>query len=364
MRKRVAIIGGGIFGVSAACVLAEFCDVVLLERRGDLLAEATWTNQYRHHYGYHYPRSPETIAQCREARADFESLWGRAIFQGWPAYYAIARRGSHVTPAEFIAVCDRFSLPYRVVATPEAYIDPATVVCTVLTPEPVYDHALLRRIAQQELAERKVQVQLGTEVTAGRLAASEQKLLQLRTGHEQRTEAFDVAINATYANFNVFCQWFGIAGRDIEFRLKEVLVVRIPGLTACAATIMDGPFATLVPAGHTGLFTLGDVPLSIHEIRVSSGGVPWSQKELREVTLRSRAREIMERDADFIPAVRAAELVQSLWAILPIMPESKATDERRTEVVDHGAGCWSVFEGKIITAVTAARKIAAALRTA
>ena len=62
-RPRVAIIGGGIFGATCALILGERFSVTLFERHSDLLMEATRANQYRHHAGYHYPRSLETIKE-------------------------------------------------------------------------------------------------------------------------------------------------------------------------------------------------------------------------------------------------------------------------------------------------------------
>ena len=35
-----------------------------------------------------------------------------------------------------------------------------------------------------------------------------------------------------------------------------------------------------------------------------------------------------------------------------------STDERPTEITDHGSGIYSIFAGKVITCVDAAKKIA------
>src|ERR1035437_1364163 len=99
---RVAIIGGGIFGLSVAAELGSFCNVTLFERHKQLMQEGTFINQFRHHYGYHYPRSDETVIDVQRSRADFEKIFGDALFINSPTYYAIAKEGSRVNVQEFI----------------------------------------------------------------------------------------------------------------------------------------------------------------------------------------------------------------------------------------------------------------------
>ena len=60
--RNVVIIGGGIFGLSAAIVLGEngFSEVTVLEKEFDIMTKASLVNQNRIHMGYHYPRSLQT----------------------------------------------------------------------------------------------------------------------------------------------------------------------------------------------------------------------------------------------------------------------------------------------------------------
>jgi len=68
----VAVIGAGIFGCMAAIRLREAGHrVTLFERRDGILQGASLNNQNRLHLGFHYPRSPETTAQCAKGFAAF-----------------------------------------------------------------------------------------------------------------------------------------------------------------------------------------------------------------------------------------------------------------------------------------------------
>ncbi len=58
---KIAVIGGGIFGITTAVILGNEHNVELFEKNDDILKSASGSNQYRVHRGYHYPRSAETV---------------------------------------------------------------------------------------------------------------------------------------------------------------------------------------------------------------------------------------------------------------------------------------------------------------
>src|ERR1043166_827802 len=96
--KRVAVVGGGIFGATAAIHAARLGnDVHLFEKQNDLLQAASRINQYRLHRGYHYPRSLDTATSCRDAEHSFRDEYGDAIMSDSRHLYGIAREGSRVS---------------------------------------------------------------------------------------------------------------------------------------------------------------------------------------------------------------------------------------------------------------------------
>ncbi len=77
---RVAVIGGGIFGVTIAVRLASKGYLVdLFEEKSELLQCASGINQHRFHRGYHYPRSVETARQAKCSEAAFRQEYGQAV---------------------------------------------------------------------------------------------------------------------------------------------------------------------------------------------------------------------------------------------------------------------------------------------
>src|ERR1044071_3928403 len=118
--KRVAVVGGGIFGSTAAIYAARSGhDVHLFEKQQNLLQAASGINQYRLHRGYHYPRSAETGRSCREAERSFLSEYADAVISGPPHLYGIAKVDSKVSYANYLAFCTATSLEYRPVEVPQ-----------------------------------------------------------------------------------------------------------------------------------------------------------------------------------------------------------------------------------------------------
>jgi UDP-N-acetyl-D-mannosaminuronic acid dehydrogenase len=361
-KKRVAIIGGGIFGVSCAIELSEDFDVVVFEQEDDVMSKGTFANQYRHHYGFHYPRSKETVRQCLDAQTSFRSMWNDVIIKDIPSYYAVAKEGSKVTAEEFIRFCDEMNLKYEEKYPNEDFLNRDSVDTCLLTNEPVYDIYKMKKKAKYILDKlSSTELRLSSRIIGARIDEySEKKILKIFNNRSITEESFDYVVNATYVNQNLFKNWLGFPAKEIEFRLKEVVVVKLPTEICEAVTIMDGHFVTIVPIGHTGLYTFGDVGRSKREIKFSKGGVPWT-KEYMDL-MPTLFEEMKEANPYYIPIISKAEYVRSMFAVLPVLPEAKDTDERLTTVSDHGHGCWSVFEGKIVTSVKVAREVAECIR--
>src|SRR5262245_48802142 len=104
------IIGGGAYGCFAALRLAELFgsgSVLILEQEPDIMLRASYNNQARVHNGYHYPRSLLTALRSRINAPRFIAEFSDAIVSDFEQYYAIIRRRSNVTPAQFAQFCRR-----------------------------------------------------------------------------------------------------------------------------------------------------------------------------------------------------------------------------------------------------------------
>ena len=113
--KRIAVIGGGIFGCTAAWMLGEDGhNVDLFEKNNDIITQASYINQYRLHKGYHYPRSKDTALSSIVGESSFLQKYGDSIINGKVEhYYCIAKKDSLVTPNEYLNFLKDVNLNYK-----------------------------------------------------------------------------------------------------------------------------------------------------------------------------------------------------------------------------------------------------------
>ena len=139
MKKKVGIIGGGIFGISCALNLDKTHDVTLFEQTSDIMSGATYANHNRHHLGYHYPRSPETAQQCLESREEFETIYRTCCVSNFANYYCIAKENSKTSAKDYILFCDHVGLKYKEEWPAEGLVNRSKIELSLKTKEGVYD---------------------------------------------------------------------------------------------------------------------------------------------------------------------------------------------------------------------------------
>lgn len=353
-RPRVAVVGGGVFGATCALELAAEYDVTLFERHDGLLTEASYLNQWRHHSGFHYPRSIETILEVQDSRAAFESVYGDVVLRDIDAYYAVSALGREISADRYLATCRACGLDFSVVEPPSDIVDPARISVCLLTDEGVIDvAALAARLLDGLRAAPSIDLRLGASIESGRLDADGRKILNVRTGADTRSERFDFVVNATYAQTNRIARWFGFPVRPMRFDLLEMAVFRIPAARRFMMTILDGPFTSLTSMASGDLFMLSHIHQSILASAVGPGGLPpeWAD-------VRSNRDNLLRHGLRYLPILKDAHYVESRIGVRTVEAFSEDFDGRPTVVTPHGFGCWSVLGGKIITAVSNAREVA------
>lgn len=343
MQRKVAVIGGGIFGCTAALELARAgFQVTLFEREKDIMSAASAINQYRMHRGYHYPRSSETILSCLEATPLFEEEYKEAIIAQHSHYYAIAKEGSHLLGAEYLNVLDAHGLPYEVVM-PE-HLNPDMLDVAIRAEENLYDPHVLKNILVVRLREAGVVVRVGEEVDVDDLAD------------------FDQIVVATYAALNDSFKNQHDLHREYQFEVCEKIVVEIPKLHEGISTVvMDGPFMSFDPWGETGYAVMGHVEHAIHHrsfghrAEVPDMLKPYLNRGLIENPVYTRAQAMLEASIPYMPALKDARHVGSMYTIRTVLPKVDHTDERPTLVTRLTDRIITIYSGKVGNSVKAAR---------
>lgn len=344
---KIAVVGGGIYGVTCAVRLArQGHEVELFEEKNDILQTASGINQYRFHRGYHYPRSADTIISSLEAEPLFRSEYGDAVIDHNDHYYCIAAEKSLVSGPQYLEICQRYGLEHRVVEL--EFINPASVQLCLKVRESLLDPSRLRAICWQRLREAGVKVYCGRRVTAEDL-----------TGH-------DYVVNCTYANLNSLLAGELGRQRDYQFELCEKPVVRLPRVFKNkSVVILDGPFTCIDPVGQSSLHVIGHVVHAIHATNV--GKHPHIPERFRGLLNRgvvanpaiTNFKQFIAAATHFMPALAAAEHVGSMFTIRTVLPNVHQTDTRPTLVEPITPRLINVFSGKIGNCVLAAEEVVA-----
>jgi hypothetical protein len=346
----VAVIGGGIFGATCAIELSSSFTVTLFERDSGLLRGATYANHNRHHYGFHYPRSPDTIEQCLRSRGDFERAYGECVDWDFDNYYCVAGEGSKTTPADYLDVMGRFGLEFAAVPAPAAIIDPNKVALCLRVREGVYDVAKLRSMVERRLAGcASVEVLLLHEVRSGQTRQDGRKLLFVDGPEGTRERVFDFVVNVTYARTNRFREWFGFDKKKCQFNLQELDVLELPLDRRVGVTVQDGNFPSLLPIANSKRYLLAHVIESQLVREISFRGDPLMS---RVSYVEGNWQGVREACQGHLPILRQATLVKSMFVDRVVDADCLETDTRLTELKNHGQGCWSIFAAKVLTCVT------------
>lgn len=357
MTKKVAVIGAGIFGSSIAIELSKNIETVLFEKEKEILTRASSNNHFRHHYGYHYPRSPSTALECINGRKSFEKEYGDCIFS-FPHFYSVEKEGSLTTPDQYLKFCDDLGLPYKIVSPDPELINPSRVALTIQVPEEGYDPIKLKEICKEKLILSGVNLRLNSEVIHGNVNKNSKRLI-IKNGEKEYEENFDYVIEATYANLNKIKKALGIPRDKRQYDLLELLKLKIPHDTFGVIN-MDGYFSSMMPIAHTGIFLLAHIKESVLERRVSDD---FDDNVSSFGKLRTNKEKIMEESIKDFPILKYAEFVGSMYSVKALKPNVSATSERPSEITDHGNGVYSVFQGKIPTAVSISKKIAKMIKS-
>jgi hypothetical protein len=343
--SKIAVIGAGIYGTTVAIKLADNgYEVDLFERENDILQAASGINQYRLHRGYHYPRSKDTGESSRKANPLFEQTFKEAIIDKNKHYYCIPKEKSKVSGKDFLKFCYDSGLEHT--ESKLSHVEESVFDTIVECKESLVDPIKLREIVWGMLKGRSIKVLLSTAATA------------------KVVESYPIVINCAYANLNAALESYPEARRNYQFELCEKPILRLPDrFIGVSAVVMDGPFFCIDPYAETGLHLMGNVVHAIHATNV--GLFPNIPDRFRPLLNKGIVKEPSITNIDkfidsasyFMPELKKAEHIGSMYTIRTVLPCVDHTDERPTIVSRVNNKIINVFSGKLGNSVHAAQEV-------
>lgn len=324
--------------------------VVLLEREGALLGHASYNNQARVHGGYHYPRDRVTGRRSVANIKRFEREFGFAVSRPAPTLYAIARQGSKVTPHQFEEYCADIGTPlYQASHDELSLFDSQTVAAAYRVEEPVFDSALMRKHLKERLATLQVEIRLGHQAVSCFRQGAGVTLLVSSKGDIHAMDAARV--------FN--CSYSGLCTVDVhrsplKTRLKheitEMALIEMPAtLQDIGITVMDGDYWSSLPFPDRQAHTLSHVGYTPHlsweEDRKTH---PYDLLEIYKLQTASRGGRMILDAARYVPTLRQARQIDSLWEVKTVLVKNETNDGRPILLEKHDdIPVWSVLGGKV-----------------
>ena len=342
--RRIAVVGGGIFGSTTAWMMGEEgYDVDLFEKNDDLITQASYVNQYRLHRGYHYPRSKDTAQSSIWGEESFLREYGKAIVNGdIEHYYCISKHDSLVTSEQYKLFLDEMNLPYEEKTLD--IIQKNVVDLVVRVDEFLFNPDKLKKICWDKLKRHDVDVNLNTKFNVDDL------------------ENYDYVINSTYANMNYLLE--PSKHKDYQFELCEKPVIKLPEeYKNKSVVIMDGPFMCIDPLGDTDYHVMGNVVHAIHNTNV--GKFPVYDSRYDELLNKgivknpqiTNINKFVESAKKFFVGMDKIEHIGSMFTIRTVLPNRDKDDARPTLVEKPTNKTFNLFSGKIGTCVSSAEEI-------
>lgn len=353
-RVNAVVVGGGLFGTTIAAYLARqrgLQRVLLVERESRLLGRASYNNQARVHHGYHYPRSFTTAFRSRINFPRFIRDWPHAIQRDFTKLYAIARHNSKVTARQF----ERFCREIGATLSPAGpalrnLFEPRLIEDVFLVEEYAFDATRLACAAERELAEAGVRVRLGVRASAISNAPGGGLTVTLRSREgEDETVGCRYLFNCTYSGLNQLRGDYPGTRTELKHELTEIALVTPPAeLAELGVTVMDGPFFSLMPFPPRGLHTLSHVRYTPHLSWQDRRDIDPDRK-LAEYDRSPRVDRMIRDVARYLPAIRGARHVESLFEVKTVLLKNEGDDGRPILFEKHPGlpGCYSVLGGKI-----------------
>ena len=240
---KVAVIGGGFYGIMAALEASKHKDVkeiYIFEKNKSLMQAAGKFNQARLHLGFHYPRSAETICQSKAGFNLYEKRFPRVTRAIEKNIYLIREDGL-VSISEYLNIMRKNKISFEDIHISESgfkYISRGVNFKAIKVEEKYIDIVKLNKNLFREINEMGIKVCLNMEAKDIDVGLGE---IQFSNGSKGK---YDLIINCSYTT-----PFMGFTKNEIQLKYEycTLLLISSEEVKNQAVTIMDGQFVSIYP---------------------------------------------------------------------------------------------------------------------
>lgn len=344
--KKIAIIGGGVFGSEIAIRLAvNGFQVSLFESRDNILLGATPNSVLRLHLGFHYPRDLQTAIQSRTGFREFLERFPTVIDNDFRNYYALAKSDSRVSRTQFLEFVSASGLEMSEIAgdcLDKVGFATNLVDAIYSNSEAVIDVDRLRNLLLEDLKEYGVDKNLNTEIVHAKFSSNKWIL----TDNRGNGTEFDFVVRSTYGHDRLRIEHEQIPeARNYEFHSTLVLEARL-SIERIGMTIIDGDFLTVLPkANDVSHLLYAPVPSVMKRYTGHEYPRNWDEENEQMLTLAEKA--IVKRYQHWFKGEDHIQLVRRLQTVRAIQSNVGSTDRRFSHLTLRAENFVDVTSGKI-----------------
>ena len=329
--KRIAVIGGGLFGCEIAYELQNRDQqITLFEQKTRLMESTSKNNSRRVHLGFHYPRHIQTARQSLRGSSLFTNKYRNYIFNSFSNYYGIAK-ASRTSVNSYDVFLRKLNAPYQICSyenTNLSGLKYEQISKFYQVPEFILKIEELAKYFQTKLSSLGVDIQLGTTVTS---ISQKGKFWSI---NDEKENSFDGVVIATHGqeDFAIFSDDQPLVEPRLnEYHVTQILIANIPKIEAIGLTIIDGDFLTLLPIDSMGNFSIYSPSASRLRVQTSLSN-PFTQETLFEIESKADSSRLIKSFYDWFDKSVDLEIINSRFAVRCIPADSHETDQRISQV--------------------------------
>jgi hypothetical protein len=273
----ILIIGAGWYGCHIAKILIQRgIEVTVIDKTNKIFSGSSYKNQNRLHLGFHYPRSKNTIIECKKGYSKFMENYMQLTETVENNLYFISSTNSHIGNETYIDTMASYDISFNIY-NGELPLEIVNVEKKIIKVSERYINPFKSKLYFNDIIIPHFKVIENCDV----FKSINNILLHMN-------DSYDMIINCTYNLLNPI---------DFEhYELFVTLLYKIETPSIFAYTLMDGPFFSIYPY---------DISNNIYTVTSVNNGIIYKGKKceyiVSETEISNIKRKMELQISEYIP---------------------------------------------------------------